>query len=207
MIFFTFFIIVFWTNLWSDPDLQSLCACFLNTKLEPRGDSADCYISGWTVQELMKLLCWLRVVSADCHISGWTVQELMMKLPCWLGVVSADCYICGLIVQERIKLPCWLRVLSADCYICGWPVQELMKLPCWLRVVSAGNMLSHIGHQILGMNTIQLYMKVSLRPARVKQLFETAGKTTKYKKTVLNLNPWTIDKTIFLGNVNVYFWQ
>ena len=38
--------------------------------------------------------------------------------------------------------------------------QELMKLPCWLRVVSAGNMLSHIGHQILGMNTIQLYMKV-----------------------------------------------
>ena len=25
------------------------------------------------------------------------------------------------------------------------------------------------------------------------------------KKTVLNLNPWTIDKTIFLGNVNVYF--
>ena len=37
-----------------------------------------------------------------------------------------------------------------------------MKLPCWLRVVSAGNMLSHIGHQILGMNTIQLYMKVSV---------------------------------------------
>ena len=35
-----------------------------------------------------------------------------------------------------------------------------MKLPCWLRVVSAGNMLSHVGHQILGMNTIQLYMKV-----------------------------------------------
>ena len=154
MIFLTFFIIVFWTNLWSDPDLQSLCACFLNTKLEPRGDSADCYIS------------------------GWTVQELMMKLPCWLGVVpvSADCYICGLIVQERIKLPCWLRVLSADCYICGWHVQELMKLPCWLRVVSAGNMLSHIGHQILGMNTIQLYMKVSLRPARVKQLFWNCGK-------------------------------
>jgi len=39
-------------------------------------------------------------------------------------------------------------------------MQELMKLPSWLRVVSAGNMLSHIGHQILGMNTIQLYMKV-----------------------------------------------
>ena len=40
------------------------------------------------------------------------------------------------------------------------PLQEMMKLPSWLRVVSAGNMLSHIGHQILGMNTIQLYMKV-----------------------------------------------
>jgi len=39
-------------------------------------------------------------------------------------------------------------------------IQELMKLPSWLRVVSAGNMLSHIGHQILGMNTLQLYMKV-----------------------------------------------
>ena len=37
-----------------------------------------------------------------------------------------------------------------------------MKLPSWLRVVSAGNMLSHIGHQILGMNTIQLYMKVNV---------------------------------------------
>ena len=82
----------------------------------------------------------------------------------------------GCTVEELMKLPCWLRVVSADCYICGWPVQELMKLPCWLRVVSAGNMLSHIGHQILGMNTIQLYMKVSLRPARVTQLFWNCGK-------------------------------
>ena len=40
-------------------------------------------------------------------------------------------------------------------------IQELMKLPCWLRVVSAANQLSHIGHQILGMNTIQLYLKVN----------------------------------------------
>lgn len=39
-------------------------------------------------------------------------------------------------------------------------IQELMKLPSWLRIVSAGNMLSHVGHQILGMNTLQLYMKV-----------------------------------------------
>jgi len=29
-----------------------------------------------------------------------------------------------------------------------------------LQVVAASNMLSHIGHKILGMNTVQLYMKV-----------------------------------------------
>jgi histone demethylase len=39
-------------------------------------------------------------------------------------------------------------------------LQELMKLPAYMRVVSAGNMLSHVGHVILGMNTVQLYMKV-----------------------------------------------
>lgn len=39
-------------------------------------------------------------------------------------------------------------------------LQELTKLPAFARVVSAGNMLSHVGHVILGMNTVQLYMKV-----------------------------------------------
>uniref|UniRef100_A0A6F9DWN5 [histone H3]-trimethyl-L-lysine(27) demethylase n=1 Tax=Phallusia mammillata TaxID=59560 RepID=A0A6F9DWN5_9ASCI len=39
-------------------------------------------------------------------------------------------------------------------------LQELSKLPWLFRLVSAGNMLSHVGHNILGMNTIQLYMKV-----------------------------------------------
>ncbi|KAF2362119.1 JmjC domain [Trinorchestia longiramus] len=39
-------------------------------------------------------------------------------------------------------------------------LQELQKLPSFTRVVSAGNMLSHVGHPILGMNTVQLYMKV-----------------------------------------------
>lgn len=42
----------------------------------------------------------------------------------------------------------------------GPQLKELMKLPAWSRVVSPGNMLSHMGHQILGMNTVQLYMKV-----------------------------------------------
>lgn len=42
----------------------------------------------------------------------------------------------------------------------GPQLKELFKLPAWARVVSAGNMLNHVGHQILGMNTVQLYMKV-----------------------------------------------
>lgn len=39
-------------------------------------------------------------------------------------------------------------------------VNELTKLPAFARVTSAGNMLTHVGHVILGMNTVQLYMKV-----------------------------------------------
>ncbi|KAM6970541.1 uncharacterized protein FYW47_005781 [Aplochiton taeniatus] len=39
-------------------------------------------------------------------------------------------------------------------------LQELLKLPAFMRVASGGNMLSHVGHTILGMNTVQLYMKV-----------------------------------------------
>uniref|UniRef100_A0A8B9J454 Lysine-specific demethylase 6B n=1 Tax=Astyanax mexicanus TaxID=7994 RepID=A0A8B9J454_ASTMX len=39
-------------------------------------------------------------------------------------------------------------------------LQELLKLPAFMRVSSTDNMLSHVGHTILGMNTVQLYMKV-----------------------------------------------
>uniref|UniRef100_A0A8C1WVJ0 Lysine-specific demethylase 6B n=1 Tax=Cyprinus carpio TaxID=7962 RepID=A0A8C1WVJ0_CYPCA len=39
-------------------------------------------------------------------------------------------------------------------------LQELQKLPAFMRVSSSGNMLSHVGHTILGMNTVQLYMKI-----------------------------------------------
>lgn len=39
-------------------------------------------------------------------------------------------------------------------------LNELNKLPAWVRLTSAGNMLTHMGNQILGMNTLQLYMKV-----------------------------------------------
>lgn len=43
-----------------------------------------------------------------------------------------------------------------------WQVQlqELTKLPAFARVASASNMLTHVGHTILGMNSVQLYMKV-----------------------------------------------
>ncbi|XP_060232842.1 histone demethylase UTY-like isoform X2 [Meriones unguiculatus] len=43
-----------------------------------------------------------------------------------------------------------------------WKLQlhELTKLPAFVRVVSAGNILSHVGYKILGVNTVQLCMKV-----------------------------------------------
>lgn len=45
---------------------------------------------------------------------------------------------------------------------CRWKLQmqELSKLPAFARMVSAGNLLSHVGYSILGMNTVQLFMKV-----------------------------------------------
>lgn len=39
-------------------------------------------------------------------------------------------------------------------------LQELLKLPAFMRVESNNNMLSLVGHTILGMNSVQLYMKV-----------------------------------------------
>ena len=41
-----------------------------------------------------------------------------------------------------------------------YDVKELSKLPPFCRVQSASNMLSHLGHTVLGVNTVQLYMKV-----------------------------------------------
>uniref|UniRef100_A0AAJ7X7R5 [histone H3]-trimethyl-L-lysine(27) demethylase n=1 Tax=Petromyzon marinus TaxID=7757 RepID=A0AAJ7X7R5_PETMA len=43
-----------------------------------------------------------------------------------------------------------------------WSAQlaEVCKLPPFMRLHSVGNMLSHVGHKIEGMNTLQLYMKV-----------------------------------------------
>lgn len=43
-----------------------------------------------------------------------------------------------------------------------WKVQmqELTKLPTFMRVISSGNMLSHIGYKVFGVNTVQMYLKV-----------------------------------------------
>lgn len=39
-------------------------------------------------------------------------------------------------------------------------IQELAKMPPFCRIIAGCNMLSHLGHTVLGMNTTQLYMKV-----------------------------------------------
>uniref|UniRef100_A0A4W5PMB9 [histone H3]-trimethyl-L-lysine(27) demethylase n=1 Tax=Hucho hucho TaxID=62062 RepID=A0A4W5PMB9_9TELE len=60
--------------------------------------------------------------------------------------------------KKALKEPSDTEPASAE----RWKLQlqELSKLPAFARVVSAGNLLSHVGHTILGMNTVQLYMKV-----------------------------------------------
>lgn len=41
-------------------------------------------------------------------------------------------------------------------------LQEFNKLPPAFKLYSPGNLLSYVGHNILGMNTVQLYMKVKM---------------------------------------------
>lgn len=48
----------------------------------------------------------------------------------------------------------------ADATIFKEELEELRKLPSFLRVIDPQNMLSHIGYDIYGMNTVQLYMKI-----------------------------------------------
>ena len=68
----------------------------------------------------------------------------MLLLPLRLGSVGQF-----ITLSSRSLPPRWKAQL-----------QELQKLPAFMRVASSGNMLSHVGHTILGMNTVQLYMKV-----------------------------------------------
>lgn len=39
-------------------------------------------------------------------------------------------------------------------------LQELDKLPPFCRIEAGCNLLTHLGYKVLGMNTVQLYMKV-----------------------------------------------
>ena len=39
-------------------------------------------------------------------------------------------------------------------------IAEMSKLPAFMRFVSAGNMLTHIGYKVYGVNTMQMYLKV-----------------------------------------------
>uniref|UniRef100_A0AAZ3RZP1 [histone H3]-trimethyl-L-lysine(27) demethylase n=1 Tax=Oncorhynchus tshawytscha TaxID=74940 RepID=A0AAZ3RZP1_ONCTS len=61
---------------------------------------------------------------------------------------------------KHIKFGTNIDVSDERKYVWKLQLQELSKLPAFARVVSAGNLLSHVGHTILGMNTVQLYMKV-----------------------------------------------
>lgn len=55
-----------------------------------------------------------------------------------------------------------VKALNLFCLSARWKpqLQELLKLPAFMRVESNNNMLSLVGHTILGMNSVQLYMKV-----------------------------------------------
>lgn len=50
----------------------------------------------------------------------------------------------------------------------GPQLDELKKLPGFLRLASPANLLTHLGHTVYGMNTLQLYMKVGF----VQRIFD-----------------------------------
>ncbi|CAL2051278.1 unnamed protein product [Caenorhabditis brenneri] len=52
------------------------------------------------------------------------------------------------------------RVNLADDVKWGKQISELSKLPAFCRLIAGSNMLSHLGHQVQGMNTVSLDMKV-----------------------------------------------
>lgn len=53
---------------------------------------------------------------------------------------------------------------------CKLQLEELKKLPSFLQVDSKNNMLSHIDHKILGVNTIQFYLMVYINICTVEIL-------------------------------------
>ncbi|XP_031234231.1 histone demethylase UTY isoform X2 [Mastomys coucha] len=72
---------------------------------------------------------------------------------------------CSDISGRRQKAPfktikCGINIDLSDNKKWKLQLHELTKLPAFVRVVSAGNLLSHVGYTILGMNSVQLCMKV-----------------------------------------------
>ena len=48
----------------------------------------------------------------------------------------------------------------SDETVWGDALAELNKLPSWLRVKQKENLLNHVGQKVLGVNTVQVYLKV-----------------------------------------------
>lgn len=93
-----------------------------------------------------------------CKLQGFPVQKQNMY---WFDCFSD--WNTRFLKKWLTSTNIYSRVFTLDLLIyCRWKLQlhELTKLPAFVRVVSAGNLLSHVGHTILGMNTVQLYMKV-----------------------------------------------
>ena len=86
---------------------------------------------------------------------------------------------------------------------------ELTKLPSFTRVVSAGNMLSHVGYTILGMNTVQLYMKVpgSRTPGKVyaNSISQNLKRKLEPENTIVNAGGSQIDRGSVLPFINIPF--
>ncbi len=74
-----------------------------------------------------------------------------------------------------------------------------------MRVVSAGNLLSHVGHTILGMNTVQLYMKVpgSRTPGQLIGIQAYANLALLYRDIVTELKVRDVNKKEYFFSIQV----
>ncbi|TKR80412.1 hypothetical protein L596_014491 [Steinernema carpocapsae] len=72
--------------------------------------------------------------------------------------VAEEPAICSQMPMKQIKFG--TNVDLSDDKVYHAQLRELEKMPGFCRLTSPCNMLTHIGHTILGMNTVQLYMKV-----------------------------------------------
>lgn len=131
-------------------------ALFDNAQENAMQAQANCYTNGRMYRSLLFL--------HRNHIIFTKFRALYnatQKLNSTLRSVNDRCHVlyCTFIVLHCFWKAVFYRSLSS---FVRWQKQlhELSKLPSFTKVVSAGNLLSHIGHTILGMNSVQLYMKV-----------------------------------------------